>query len=691
MRKRLLLLLVLFFGAILSSCGRYKPRKFNVLLITIDTLRADHLSCYAPSHAKTPNIDALASKGVVFTHAFAHVPMTLPSHTSILTGTLPIYHGIHDNNGFVLSTRIKTLAEVLKGEGYSTGAFVGAFPLDSRFGLYHGFDTYDDNYPSKNPFSFFYPERKAEQVVDLAIAWLKKVKKDKWFLWVHVFDPHQPYAPPEPFSSQYKNDLYSGEVAYVDFALGKLFEFLKTEGFLENTLIIITADHGESLGEHGEKTHGYFAYNSTLHVPLIISLPVKFKPGRNSQFVSHIDIFPTVCDVLGIKKPDQLQGRTLLPALLGEKIREIPIYFESLSPYYTRGWAPLRGIIWKGYKYIDLPIKELYDLRKDFQESKNLAKKVDWSRFKRKLERIMKEYRLEASTKRFKPGTEEKLRSLGYLAGKNLPRKKQFKEEDDLKNLLKYHNLLLAAVKSASEGKFKEAEDKLTKVIRERKEIAQAYLILASLYRNQGKLNKSLDILKKGLEACGESYSLLSSLGITLIELGQPKEGIKALKRALKIIDYDPEAWNYLGVAYWRLGNYEEAFEAYKKALKLDSDYALVYNNLGSLFLSMNIPQDAIKYYKKAISLDSQLASAYNGLGGCYEYLGKRQKAIYWWKQALRVDPNYAMAIYNLAINLAKIGKYKEAKKYAALYIQVMGDRISSLDKEKMEFLLKNY
>ena len=246
--------------------------KYNLLLITIDTLRPDRLSCYSSEHLKTPRIDSLAGRGVLFTQAFAHTPSTLPSHANILLGATPLYHGVHDNSNFIVREEFLTLAEYLKSFGYSTGAFVGAFPLDSRFGLTQGFDVYDDNYGYKDSQEFTYVERKAEVVVEKSISWLK-TERNPWFIWIHLFDPHQRYYPPEPFRTQHQGKLYDGEVAYVDFALGKLFDYLEKNKLFDKTLIIFTGDHGESLGEHGEPTHGYFAYNSTLWVPLIISFP----------------------------------------------------------------------------------------------------------------------------------------------------------------------------------------------------------------------------------------------------------------------------------------------------------------------------------------------------------------------------------------------------------------------------------
>jgi arylsulfatase A-like enzyme len=267
------------------------PAKPNILLITVDTLRADRLGCYGSKTVRTPAVDALAARGALFTRAFAHTPSTLPSHTNILLGLTPNAHGVHDNSNFIVREDFLTLAEWLKAQGYATGAFVGAFPVDSRFGLVQGFDVYDDNYGSQGPTDMVFVERKAEVVVANALDWLKD-RSGPWFLWVHVFDPHQPYEAPEPFRSQYPGRPYEGEIAYTDSALAKLLDFLEDRKIQDRTAVIYTADHGESLGEHGESTHGYFAYNATLHIPLVLALPGA-RPARIDSNVCHIDIFPT--------------------------------------------------------------------------------------------------------------------------------------------------------------------------------------------------------------------------------------------------------------------------------------------------------------------------------------------------------------------------------------------------------------
>ncbi len=287
----------------------------NVLLITIDTLRADALSAYG-GQASTPALDRLAGEGVRFTFAHAQAVLTLPSHTSILTGQYPYVHGVRENSGYRLAPGARTIATLLKQAGYATGAFVAAFPLHSRFGLNQGFDVYDDRFgETRDPTEFVMPERPATTVVPLAREWIGAHKGQRWFAWVHVFDPHAPYRPPPPYDSQYAGKPYYGEVAATDAALAPLLDDVRDSS--QPTIIVVTGDHGESLGEHGEETHGLFAYEATLHIPLIVAeLGGGVREARgevSSASVRHVDVLPTLLDAVGQPIPGDLPGRSPPP------------------------------------------------------------------------------------------------------------------------------------------------------------------------------------------------------------------------------------------------------------------------------------------------------------------------------------------------------------------------------------------
>jgi len=686
------LVLGVLIAAPLFGAAAAKP---NVLLITIDTLRPDRLSCYGGSSFKTPVIDGLAARGVLFTRAFAHNPLTLPSHANILLGVTPLVHGVHDNANFFVPKAIPNLAVRLKAEGYATGAFVGAFPLDSRFGLTPGFDVYDDNYGSQGPTDMAFVERKAEAVVELAVRWLA-AQKGPWFLWVHCFDPHQPYDPPEPYRTRFRGSPYNGEVAYVDSALGKLFAFLKDGKLEENTLTVLTADHGEALGEHGEATHGYFAYNATLHVPLILAGP-GLKPGRSDGEVGHVDLFPTVCDVLGIDPPAGLQGLSLLPLVRGKTLPFRPIYFEALTAYYNRGWAPLKGYIEGRDKFMESPIPELYDLETDFAEKTNKAPGADLAACRRTFQRILGSSPAPAPARgKMDRETQEKLRSLGYVASPQPPTEKKFTDKDDLKTLLPYHEKWMTALGSYNRGRPEEGITALREIIAERKDFDLAYTYLANFLKKQNRMKEAVSVLQDGWRANPSSFRIMSIYGIFLADAGRYAEAVDVLTKAVGIIDFDPEVWNYLGVAYWSQGKYDEARKAYDRGLALDSNYPFLINNIGSLHLSTYLKtkdpaeiRAAIAEFLRAAALDPRYPSAFNGLGAALKMAGDEEGAIENWKKAVELKPDFDFPLYNLGLTLLARGNKAEALRYFLVYKEKFSSGLPQAERDKLEALIQ--
>lgn len=688
----ILIFFLAFFPFYLS--GKETPK--NLLLITIDTIRPDRISCYSSKYLTTPNIDNIAKNGATFKRAFAHNPTTLPSHINILLGVLPIYHGVHDNSHFRLNDSFVTIAEYLKRFGFSTGAFIGAFPLDSRFGLNQGFDIYDESYPTKAKKEYLFPERRAEKVISSAINWIGK-EKEPWFVWVHLFDPHQPYIPPEPYLTHFKEDPYSGEVAYVDNEIGKLLEFLKKSKKLENTFIVLTGDHGESLGEHGESTHGYFAYNSTLWIPLIFYGP-GISPIVIEDYVSHIDIFPTICDLLKLDKPSHLQGSSLLPLIKGRKIRERAIYFESLHPFYNRGWAPLRGVIYKRKKYIDLPIPEFYDLEKDFNEKTNIISEKESLFYKdilKDIELRMGNIEKKEASQKVDKETLEKLESLGYISSPHPYGMKKFGPEDDLKTLLPLQKKFTEALLLYQRKRSEDAIELLKEIISEKKGFDLAYCRLAEIYKENGLIKEAMELMKEGYRNNPENHFIISTYGILLAEMGNPDEAIEILDKGIRLYEFDAELWNYLGISYWRKGENQKALECYRKALLKDQNYAIVYNNIGSLYLSVYIKEknptaldQSIENFKKAIEIDPEIASAYNGLGGAYKAKGEIDLAINYWKKSLELNPDFEFPIYNLGITYLEKGEKNKALEYFNRYLNIKKN-ISQQERKKIEALIK--
>ena len=650
----------------------------NVLLVTIDTLRADALGAYG-GRAKTPNLDRLAAGGARFTFAHAHAVVTLPSHTSILTGRLPYEHGMRDNSGFRVKDGTATLATRLKAAGFATGAFVGGFPLTKRFGLTPGFDVYDDQIPElEGDISFTMPERPADEVVARAFDWIGKTTS-RFFTWVHVFDPHSPYRPPADLAATYNDQPYYGEVAFVDRALGPLFARLAT--LSRPTLVIVTADHGESLGEHGEMTHGMFAYEATLRVPLIVA---RVEPGTTPSSwgvvidtpVRHADIAPTVLEAVGVAANGPFAGTSLKDVVRAGRGDDRPAYFESMTYNLVRGWAPLRGVLVKKDKYVDQPIPEMYDLAGDPKEERNLA--AQQAERVQVMVNVLRSFNVAPPDR---PGRESAevaatLRSLGYVSG-SAPERKVFTEADDLKNLVHVDRDLHTASELYQAGKTQEAIAVLNGVIARRPDTADAYISLAHAYWELGQLQTAIATLEKALANGAPDRDVRIRLGIYLAESQtDPARAIKLLE-GLPVSDV--EALNGLGVAYGGAGRYADAIQAFKKVLALDPTNGLAYQNLASMVLRQALAtktgnragllQEAERYARQALDTDPSLPKAYTTLGVVLAESGRKSEAIDSWKRAVALDGREFDALYNLTILLLEARQMDEARMYAKQFV----------------------
>jgi arylsulfatase A-like enzyme len=666
----------------------------NVLLITIDTLRADKLGCYGSQRVKTPHIDRLAKSGVLFTRVFAHNPLTLPSHANIMTGMTPPYHGVHDNENFNLRDQFLTLAEYFKSQGYSTAAVVGAYPLDSRFGIAQGFDFYEDNVSPKGAPKNSVGERDAEAVVAIAKNWLGW-QKSNWFLWVHVYDPHYPYEPPEPFLAQYPDKPYNGEVAYVDSVLGGFFKYLEENGHLGRTLIVLTSDHGESLGDHGEKTHGILAYNSTLWVPLILSFP-GLRPARIDQLAGHIDIFPTLCDLLGLEKPSGLQGISLAPAIRGKTSPPRLIYFESLEPYYNFGWAPLRGFISGKQKFFDGPIPELYDLEVDFAEAVNLAEDNSLSPFRSQLNKLLKALshpESEGAEKRYDQGTREMLRSLGYVGRSGFDKKEKFGPQDDIKVLLPLYNKSHTAYTLKDVGETDKGIAQLQKIIAGGVKIYQPYIYLAELLKEKGKIDEAAGVLGEGIRRFPANYEILRLYSRCLLDAGRNKEAVELIRsRSLFQMEQDPRVWFFLGQAYTNLNDHPSAIEAFEKAVTADPEFAEAWLSLGLAYRALSeqkeeeeiLNQKSIEALKMALGINPGLTAAYRALGMAYFHAGEMEEAI----QNLETSLSHGLADGRIHFILGRAYFSKGNKSQAlASFTKCKNKYIDSLTDEEKSLL----
>lgn len=657
------------------------PRRLNLLLVTVDTLRADRVGALNPKSSLTPNMDRLAARSVIFTRAFTHTPMTLPSHTNILLGATPSYHGVHDNADFMVRGEFLTLAEHLRARDYATGAFVGGFPLDSYFGLDQGFTVYDDAFRRRegriDDGTADLGERPAAEVWRVAREWLK-AQTPPWFLWIHFYDPHEPYDPPEPYRTRFARNPYDGEVAYADAVLGDVLDALRDLGVEETTAVVFTGDHGESLGEHNEDTHGFLAYNATMWIPLFVRAP-GIAPRVVAQNVSHIDIFPTVCDLLGIERPGRLQGASLLPLMRGKKIPERPVYFEALSPYYTMGWAPLRGFIDGPKKFIDSPVPELYDLGQDFGETRNKAGETDVAALRKTLDAIVRSQTSEEGAKAERaadPAALEKLRSLGYLGGLPGPRKASFGPEDSVALLLPYQNRAAKAMELFRQGKTVEAVAALREVLAARKNISAAYVDLATIYRKDGKLDEAIAVLRSGVEAMPENYEIHFQDIVCLYEAGRFDEALAAIEtRDFPQAEFDPVIWNYVGLAKWKTGDIPGALAGFDKSLAIDSELPFTYHNRGTvrfdIFQRTGGPESyerALADFEKAVGLDPTYSPAYLSLGVAYFQAGRFAPAIGSLEKALSLDPGLDEAHFFLGSAELKMGDKPSAYRHLTLF-----------------------
>jgi len=643
--------------------ARPAPRG-DVVLITIDTLRADAPGFAGNRRSQTPVLDRLAAQGRVFTNTHAHNVVTLPSHTNILTGLYPFQHGVRDNSGFRLPANVPTLATVLKGAGYATGAFVGAFPLDSQFGLNHGFDVYDDHYPKgSNDTEFLMAERRGDDVVRLALAWWQQQKGRPRFLWVHLYDPHAPYAPPEPFATRFKDNLYLGEVAAADSFLAPLLgPFL--DGREKPALVVVTGDHGEALGEHGEQSHGLFAYEATLKVPLVV-WGKGVAPGRDARPARHVDVFPTILQAAGIDAPAprglRRPGRSLLapPAADGSDS-----YFEALSATLNRGWAPLRGLLRNGTKFIALPLPEVYELPKDPGERTNL---IDKQRAAARgvFAALPKESAWPPRRDATKPEDDARLRSLGYIVGTASP-KDSYGPEDDPKRLIQLDTKVHDVVDFYMRGRTDDAVKLARELVAARPSMALGHSLLAQSLLQAGKTREALDAMLNARKLGATTDALLRQLGLTLAEVGRANEAIEVLRPL--IAAGDPQSLNAYALALSEAGRQKEAFDTLQRLLKAQPDDPKAWEQLGLVELRLGHWALARDRSRRALELNRKLPLALNNLGVAQYQLGQKSEALDAWQKAVDLKPDLWDALWNLGTKAAEQGKVEQARKALAQF-----------------------
>jgi tetratricopeptide (TPR) repeat protein len=667
---------------LLSGCAPGASRESrSIVLVTIDTLRADRLGAYG-GKAATPSLDGLAREGARFDSVFAQSPLTLPSHSSILTGTYPTYHGVRDNARFRLPEEMETLAEILKGQGYQTAAFVGGFPVDSRFGLDQGFDLYDDALGrSRSRVSF--SEQRASEVVAPARSWIAGRGENLYFVWVHLFDPHAPYAPPPPFPGG-----YDGEVAYVDAALKDLFAAVSRDAF-----VAVTADHGEGLGDHGERTHSLFVYDSTLRVPWILRGPGVTAGTVVAEPARSIDIIPTMLDLVGKGGScTRCQGRSLVPALQGSTLEAAPSYAETYFPRLNLGWSELKSLRLGGWKYIRAPEPELYDLAADPGETRNLAAVNS-----EKLRELASELdRLEdaaagpgTSGQGLDAETQSILRSLGYLSSVTATPSEG--SRPDPKSRLQVWEGVRSAMELVARGEMNEAIEALESALAAEPDLVLARTTLARAYFERGRYPAAVDQCNEVLARAPSDFDGTLLLGMSLLRLGRILEAREVLDRAASIDGASPEPWVELARLHLISKSRSDVDSALAKAMERDGKAhsvlllqgkiammsgSILYAEklfraaidaapseeeprveLGNLLLTQRRLEEAEELFRESLVMRPQAAGLYLGLGHSRALGGKKEEAIPLFEKALELSPDSTLVLNSLGFAYVEAGE----------------------------------
>ncbi len=638
---------------VLAGCApqRAPARGQNVLLVTIDTLRHDRLGCYGDAQALTPVLDRLARSARRFERAYAHNVVTLPSHCNILSGRYPVAHGVHDNAGDRLPRDVETLATLLNMAGYRTGAFVSAFPLDARFGLARGFDEYDDRLGSSEA-AFRIAERPGSETVAAARRFVA-ANASPWFAWVHVYEPHAPYAPPAPLAARFASDPYRGEVAAADAALAPLLNPILDQGAAARTVVIVTADHGEALGEHGERTHGVFAYDATLRVPLLLYAPGVVAAGVDTRLARHVDLLPTVADLLGLATPAGLPGRSLL--------RSVPAdpdsYFEALTASRNRGWAPLHGLVAGGLKYFDLPERELYDLARDPGETDNRIASGDVERLQQRLDRERAGERA-AEPQAESVETRERLASLGYVVA---PRASS-PGAPDPKRMIWFESALDAVIEREQSGDSRGALA-LAEALLARAPATPLALQYAGYFRRaDGDLAGAARALEQAFAMAPSDPQIAALAGQYLTEAGRAAEAAQLLEPLAARADPDVDVLVARGAALAQSGQLDAALGELGRARDLDPENALVVANQGTAHLLAGDRTTARAAFEEALRLEPGLARAENALAVIAAESGRTDEAAQRWERALRSHPGDLDMRLNLARLLLGEGRLDEAR-----------------------------
>jgi arylsulfatase A-like enzyme/Tfp pilus assembly protein PilF len=626
----------------------------DILLITMDTTRADHLGCYGYADIQTPNIDNLAREGVLFEEAFSVQPVTLPAHCSIHTGTYPFRHGVRDNNIYELGSENETLAERLTERGYLTTAFVASYILNSRFGLNQGFHFYNDRFVQPKQKGRLPVDRRASEVSFLATEWLREmgdeIRQRPFFLWLHYYDPHADYHPPHPYNTAYGN-AYDGEIAYTDDWLGFFFDELKKIGKWDNTMVVLVGDHGEGLGEHGENTHGMFIYRATTHVPMIIKFPRNQHEGKRiSQRVSQVDIVPTILETIGIKSSTPMDGRSLLPLMDGKETANRDVYSETYIPRSFH-WSELTGLRRGDFFFVDAPLPEFYQTTEDENETENLyapdnphAKDVASALM------AMTENVQDVTAKEVILSDElaARLEQLGYfIASGGLPDKSEG-ELPDPKTRIKIFNSQQKANNLFDSGRLEEAKKQYESILADDRNNPRLLMDLARLYSEMGDYGKAEKMYLRASMQDTENDRLFSLLGAMYRKWKKSRKATDAFEKALELNPKDTISLFHLSLIAMEAKDWTTARDYLNRSIAIQPTPAAL-NNLGYILIrGMKQLEDGIRYLKKAVALASDKAPFLHSLGVALLDAGRSEEATTVLRRAVEMvpdDPRYISAL----------------------------------------------
>ena len=684
-----LLVFFLVISPARNRTGTSGPAPLNVLLITLDTTRADHLGCYGYPQAETPHLDSLAREGIRFARAYCPAPLTLPSHCSIMSGLYPVGHGVR-NNGHDLPQGIRTLAEILKGQGYSTSAFVSSFSVDSRFGLGRGFDVYDDTFQSQLPLKSQNSERRAEETFARFSRWLDNNGQNRFFAWVHYYDPHLPYDPPPPYSEEFSGHPYDGEIAYMDQYVGALLERLKEKGILDKTIIIVAGDHGEGLGDKVETGHGLFLYEETLRVPLIFYNPRIFPRSQVIESeVRLVDVAPTILEMIGLKgEATGMQGRSLIDWIKGKARSDLDGLVETFYPRENFGWSELVGLVSGPWKFIQAPRPELYDLKNDPGERINIyGSSVEKAG---ELKKILEREILRSSSSSAGAGGNlparaedlEKLKSLGYLSftpakpGSSLP---------DPKDKISSLRLIQQAQAFEFKEEYPEAERIYRQLLEDMPDSPASYVNLAIAQARQNRFDQAIATLDLGIARIPDSEILLVRLGHTYLVKERVQEALATMEKVLVLNPQNVDALTVCAGTLEATGRKDEARTYYERALAIEPESRHLRMSYAGNLASGGKLREAIKIYESLIGDFPEEQAFYQFAGIAYSYLGEFEHTISLLEQAVAIRPT-AVGYFNLAVAYEKSGDLHQAIKYLRLYLgNSRGESEISVRKAKAE------